>query len=49
MRQISSQVFDGNGKGFSVSQRERAGVRENTPQIRDLSKIEPQRESLSAA
>jgi hypothetical protein len=34
---IQSQVFEGDGEGFSLSQRERAGVRENTPSNQHIS------------
>jgi len=39
-QQIPTQVFDEDGERFSLSQRERAGVRENTPPIHDRSETE---------
>jgi hypothetical protein len=39
--QIQSEVFEGDAEGLSLSQRERAGVRENTATNKQTSDFAP--------
>jgi hypothetical protein len=45
IRKTPSQIFEGDGEEFSLSQRERAGVREKTAQLASRSRFNATRKS----